>query len=344
MKKPKFYIGIDISKDDFAASILTNPNSPVLSKIEIQNDVSGFELFETWLINSKITQDNCVICLEATGVYGEAFSYWFVAKGYNVAIEQPLKVNRAFSEKSHKNDKVDSQKIAMYAFRFLDELRIWNPKSDIIEQLKALLMTREQLVQQKTASINTLKSLKIKVVQTPLVNRIYEKNIENLKKQIAQIEKEIKRLINKHPGLADTVAQLSTIPGVGLLLSVNFLVVTDGFKNDLAHDYRKAAAFIGICPYEHTSGTSVYKKPRTPKHGPSRLRKLLHLASRSVVHHKAKFSSYSDLKQLQGKNNRLILNNVSNKLLKIMCAIIRTQRPYIESFVSLNPQNALINT
>ena len=199
-------------------------------------------------------------------------------------------------------------------------------------------------MQQKTASINTLKSLKIKVVQMPLANKIYAKNIEHLKRQIEQIEKEIKRLINKHPGLSDTVAYLSTIPGVGMLLATNFLVATDGFTNDLAQDYRKAAAFIGICPYEHSSGTSVYKKPRTPKFGPSRLRKLLHLASRSVVHHKVKFAGYYGLKQSEGKNNRLILNNVSNKLLKIMCAIIRTQRPYIDNFVSLNPQNALFNT
>ena len=67
MNKPAFYIGIDISKDDFAASIFTNPNAPVLSKIEIQNDVPGFEVFESWLINSQITQANCVICLGAAG-------------------------------------------------------------------------------------------------------------------------------------------------------------------------------------------------------------------------------------------------------------------------------------
>jgi hypothetical protein len=30
--------------------------------------------------------------------------------------------------------------------------------------------------------------------------------------------------------------------------------------------------------------------------------------------------------------------------LKIMCAIIRTQRPYVKNYVSINPNSLLINT
>ena len=32
-----------------------------------------------------------------------------------------------------------------------------------------------------------------------------------------------------------------------------------------------------------------------------------------------------------------------NKLLKIMCAVIRTQKPFVENYVSIHPQFALIN-
>ncbi len=344
MNNFQFYVGIDISKDDFASSIFTGPDLPVTSKTEIPNEVTGFEQFESWLINNQVSQANCVICLEATGVYGEALSYWLTAKGYQVAVEPPLKVKRAFKDKSHKNDKVDSRKISEYAYRYADELRIWHPKSEIVEQLKVLLMTREQLVQQKTALSNTFKSLKIKVVQTPLANKIYSENILRLKTQIKQIEKELQKYIGQHPDFKKTVRFLDSIPGVGLLLAVNFLVATDGFDNELAVQYRKAAAFIGICPYEFTSGSSVYRRPRTPKYGPARLRKLLHLASRSVVTHKEHFQRYYALKQDEGKANRLILNNVSNKILKTMCAVIRTQRPYVNNFISVHPKLSLINT
>ena len=71
-------------------------------------------------------------------------------------------------------------------------------------------MTREQLVKQKTTLNNTLKALKKKVVQTPFANKIYENNIELLKKQIKQIEKELKKLIDNHPDFKNTVRFLDS--------------------------------------------------------------------------------------------------------------------------------------
>ena len=344
METVPFYVGIDISQDDFACSIFTLPDSPIQTMEDLPNNISGFERLESWIISNRISPDNCIFCLEATGVYGESLCYWLISKGYQVAVEPPLKVKRAFPDKSHKNDRVDSRKIAEYAYRYLDELRLWRPKSEIVEQLKVLLMTREQLVKQKTALNNTLKALKKKIVQTPFANKIYENNINLLKKQIKDIEKEIHKHIDKHPDFRNTVRFLESITGVGLLLAANFLVATDGFENELAIHYRRAAAFIGICPYQHRSGSSIHKRSRIPNYGPSRLRKLLHLAARSVITHNENFNRYFTLKLAQGKNKTLILNNVSNKLLKIMCAIIRTQRPYLKNYVSINPNSVLINT
>ena len=111
----------------------------------------------------------------------------------------------------------------------------------------------------------------------------------------------------------------------------------------MAFQYRKASAYIGICPYEHTSGTSVRKKTKIPKYGPARLRKLLCLAARAVITHNKNFSFYYNQKVEQGKEKELVINNVSNKLLKIMCAVIRTQKPFVENYVSIHPQFAQIN-
>jgi transposase len=343
MNPVPFYVGIDISNNDFAASIFTAPTDPIKTMAEIPNEFSGFEKFESWLINNQVQNSTCVVCLEATGVYGEALSYFLTAKGYQVAVESPLKVKRAFSDKAHKNDKTDSKKISEYAYRYFDELKFWRPKANIVEQIKVLLMAREQLVGQKTALSNTLKVLRKKVVQTPLANDIYKKNVERFSTQIKKIEKELEKLVDKHPDFKNTVKFLDSIPGVGLLLAANFLVATEGFDNEIAFQYRKASAFIGICPYQHSSGTSVYKKPRIPNYGPPRLRKLLHLAARSVVTHNADFSTYYIQKIAQGKARKLILNNVSNKLLKIMCAVTRTQKPFVDNYVSIHPQFALIN-
>jgi len=344
VKNLNFYVGMDIAKDDFASSIYSPAKGIISTQLDITNDIAGFEQLESWLINHQVSPANSVLCLEATGVYGEALCYWLAAKGYRLAVEPPLKVKRAFKTKSHKNDAVDSRQIAEYAYRFADELRLWHPSDEALERLKTLLLAREQLVVQKTALINTLKSLHKKVVQTPVANKIYEENIERFNAQIGMLEKEIRKEIDQHPDFRTIVRCLDTIPGVGTLLAANFLVATDGFKNELAVQYRKAAAFIGICPYEHASGSSVYKRPRISKYGPARLRKLLHLAARTVVVHNSDFQSYYGFKQNQGKAKSLILNNVANKILKLMCALVRTRRPYVDHYISVNPTITLINT
>ncbi len=338
MSKFQCYVGIDVGSREFTASIYLAPGEKIQTMSAIANEPEGFDAFEQWLQQHGVKPENCVICMEATGVYGEQLAYWLRAKGYSLAIEPPLKVKRAFSDKSHKNDRTDSRQIAEYAYRFVDELRLWQPRAEVLEQLNVLLMTREQLVHQRTAQKNTLKMLSYKVVQTPLANRIYQENIERLTRQIKQIEQEIKKLIDKHPDFKQLLTLLLSIPGVGLLLAANLLVVTNGFKGDMAVLHRKLSAYIGICPYEHTSGSSVYRRPRIAHYGPAQLRKLLHLAARSVVTHKQQFRQYYLRKQQEGKAPKLVLNNVANKLLRIICAVTRDRRPYNENHVSVHPK------
>ena len=333
----KHYIGIDISSKDFAGSIFLSPNLPFQTRENFTNNPEGFDSFQKWLNEQGIRPQGSVICLEATGVYTESLCYSLVAKGYKVAVEAPLKVKRSFNVKGHKNDKVDSRKIAEYAYRYYDELRYWQPGNEIVEQLQVLLMAREQFVQQKTATINILTALKRKVIQTPLVNQLCEENIESIKKRIIKIEEEMEQLVLKNPFFKTIVTSLDSIPSVGSLLAINFLVATQGFESPIAVQYKKASAYVGICPYEHTSGSSVYKKPTSVKYGPSRLRKLLHLAARCLIVHHEDFKIYYLRKAAQGKPKKLVLNNIANKLLKIMCAIIRTRKPYIKGFISIHP-------
>ena len=67
------------------------------------------------------------------------------------------------------------------------------------------------------------------------------------------------------------------------------------------------------------------------------MRRLLYLASMSVRTHQPDFRRYFERKVAQGKPRKLVLNNIANKLLKIMCAVLRNQTPYIPNYRSVNP-------
>ena len=335
MQKKKYFIGFDISAEDFSASCITSPDNLVFRTQKFSNAFDGYNQFISLLSEQNITQQEVIICMEATGVYSENLCYFLASKSFKLCIEAPHKIKNKTKDSPRKNDFIDALSIAEYAYRYTDK-----PKDEIIEQIQVLLSTREHLSIQMTANQNALKTLKYKYYQTPLANQIYEQTINKFKEHIKQIDQEIKSLIDKDDSFQNKINLAKSVPGVGLLLAANLMVVTKGFTEHL--NYKHTASYTGICPYEQISGTSLYKLPRSRKAGPAKLRKLLYLAALSVRTHNPVFKKYFLRKVAEGKNKRLILNNIENKLLKIVFAVINSGIAYNINYKSINP--ALLKT
>ena len=335
MAKNIYYVGLDIAADDFIASIYQSPKRPVITKEGFLNTFDGFIAFSSWLESQKINTANCIICMEATGVYSEGIAHYLVTKGFQVSVEPPLKVKRAFDPVGHKTDPVDSRQIAEYAYRFSDELKLWQPKDEIIEKIRHLLTAREQFTKQSVAIQNAQGAYKKHIVQVPLITSVHSQILKELKKQISEIDKELAQLIRKNPIISQINNHLTSLPGFGLLLSSSLIALTNAFKEITSP--KTLAAFLGICPYQHQSGSSVYRQPHIRHFGLAYARKLLTLAARSVVTHNAAFKKYYLRKLAEGKAKKLVLNNVANKLIKIACAMIKNNSRYVSTYRSVNP-------
>lgn len=337
MDKPRFYVGIDVASASFTSAVgsMREHWQILVRPATFANEYDSFSKYVSWLHEHEIQPNNCVICMEATGVYNEVLAHFLSANGYAVVIEAPLKVKRAFKPEGHKSDPVDSTQIAEYAYRFWDELCLWNPRQEILEQIKTLLTTREQFVVDRSGHQNALRALKRKYVRTALAEKMHEKAIEELKKYIKEIEAEIQRLIDQDPNFRDMVTLLISIPGVGALLAAHMLILFHSAPEP--YNPKSLAAFIGICPYENSSGSSL-KHPSTSRHyGPPALRKLLHLAAMSIATHKPQFRLYYLRKTKEGKPKQLVMNNLANKLIDIMVAVVRTRTRFIPNYHSVNP-------
>jgi len=335
MNQPHYFVGIDIASESFMAAIGTAPWQLVVPATEFSNTPAGWSALLAWLQRQSCTPATSIVCLEATGVYGEGLTHFLVAQGYPVAVEPPLKVKRAFKPHGHKTDAVDCQHIAEYACRYLDQLSLWRPRPAVLEHLKVLLTTREQLVEQRTAHRNALTALRRKPLHTALAERLHPHLIQDLTQHIAEVEREIRQLIDQQPPLRHLIHLLMSIPGVGLLLATHILILTECATRSLNHKHM--AAHLGICPYEHRSGKSVYRRPASRHYGPAQPRKLLHLAARSVATHKPAFRHYYQRKLAEGKPKPVALNNIANKLLKIICAVLRSRTPYSPNYRSVPP-------
>ena len=324
------FIGIDPASETFTAACY-----PEGLPKTFDNSAEGIQAVLAWLESQGLSPQTSRLCIENTGVYCERLCYGLHDKGWSLSLIEPVKVWRAFQESRPKTDEIDSLKIAEYGARYSDKLTLWQPHAAIVEQIKVLLSTREQLVEQKTALSNSRKALARKVVQTPAANTTLDTTVGYLKEQIKALETEIRRLIKAYPTMAQMVSIITTAPGIGLLAAAHLLVLTEGFRQPVR--YTRLSNYLGLAPHAYESGTSVFRKARTRGYGPSMLRKLLHLAARSVCQHKPSYRQYYQRKQAQGKSKKLVLNNVSNKLLRMLCSMIKNKRPYIEGYQSIRP-------
>ena len=336
MDDPQFYVGVDVASETLAVALTRGPRQPVGGPLSVTNDPDGFAALAAALADHGATPETALVCLESTGVYGEALCYWLHGRGFRLAVEDAAKVRRAMPVSGAKTDALDAARIADYAARFLDELRPWTPAEAVVEQVQTLLTLREQLTRERTAKLNARRMLARKAVQTPLANRIADDAVGYLKARIAEIDREVKRLTSSHPTIGAAVALLVSVPGVGHLLAAHLCVATGGFSRPLRP--KQASAWLGICPLDYESGSSVRKRPRSRGYGPSAIRKLLYFASMRLVSiDGSAHQEYFERKKAEGKSGRLVLNNVGNKLLRVMAAVLRDGRPYEAGHASVRP-------
>lgn len=322
------YIGIDISKNTFHVSGIYDPQTPLFGGMQFNNTSDGFVEF-LHFVDFRL---DVVMCMESTGVYGEKLCHHLYNSGYAIHIEPPQYVRRAFRLKT-KSDKVDSRMIAEYAYRFADQLHPWTPQDHLIEQIRTLLNNRELFQKERTAHKNMLKAIEAKESQE--LTHYHQEAIEFFQRTTKELDGTLRKLIQfQHNDVITGFECVLSVPGVGWQWAANFYIATGGFQH---LNYRQIAAYLGLVPYEYDSGTSVHRKPKTDKRGSDQFRRLLYLSAISIIRCEGKFKQYYQAKKAEGKNGKVILNNLQNKLLKIACACVREKRPYHEGHRSVNP-------
>ena len=129
------YVGIDVASETLAVVLTRGPGQPVAGPLSVANDPDGFAALAAWLAEHDAVPSQTLVCLEATGVYGEALCYRLHERRYAVAVEDAAKVKRAMPVSGAKTDALDAHRIADYAARFLDELRPWTPAEAVVEHI-----------------------------------------------------------------------------------------------------------------------------------------------------------------------------------------------------------------
>src|SRR6478735_8706367 len=146
----KHFVGIDISKHKLDIAVIEK--SEVLIHELIENSPQGIQQFLPCLKTLKgFSKKKTLFCIENTGVYGERLSYILTKKKFALVVENSLHIKRSMGLVRDKTDKKDAHRIALFAKKNYQELRLWEPPRQEILRLKYLQEVRERLLKLYTA-------------------------------------------------------------------------------------------------------------------------------------------------------------------------------------------------
>jgi transposase len=308
-------LGIDVGKADFHCALLGERKPHARS---FPNSQRGFEQLESWLRNRRVERVHA--CLEATGGWSDELALFLHERGHAVSIVNPLTV-KAFgqSELSRtKTDKADAALIARYCKAMSP--RLWEPPSPSQRRLQRLGRRRSALVEMRTQEHNRLEGPGVEETRTSL-----ERVIGVLEREIAEIEAEIAAVIDQDPDLRNKRDLLESIPGIGERVSATLLgelpQITE-FRSSKA-----LAAFVGLCPREFRSGTSV-RASWLSRVGNAHVRGVLYMPAITAMRHNPVLADFAQRLRARGKHPKQIIAAVMRRMLVLAYGVLKSKRPF----------------
>ena len=309
-------LGIDISKLKFDAALMV---AGKIKKTHIfENAPDGFKALSNWLLKQGITTVSA--CMEATGCYGDALATYLYGQGFIVSVVNPAQI-KSFSGaqlKRAKTDKADAKLIAQFYLQM--NPAPWTPPPLHVRELQALVQRLAALTQMEGQERNR-KDTANTVIQPSIATVL-----ATLKAEIKIVGALIHDHIDRHPDLKDQSVLLESIPGIGKATIAKLLA----FMGDVQRfDHAKAlAAFVGVNPTVHQSGSSVRGKSHLSKKGNSALRKALYMPAIVARRYNPVAREFADRLKKAGKPNMVIIGAVMRKLLHIIYGVLKSGKPF----------------
>ena len=329
INNPLYFLGIDIGKDTFTASLYhvpTNTHQTFSGQMR-----SASRKILRWLKQQKVDAAQTIMALEATGVYGERLCYELAASECTLYLLHPTEVRRFMRHPERKSDTDDSRQIAELIAERYRRLTVWTPNLEAVDRIKTLMAERRQLVKMTVQTKNADHAAKFKRNRVKELEDRDRERLDFLKAQKTAVEKQIEQIIESDPIVREAATVLRSTPTVGPLLAACLIVVTNAGLNSFTS--RKIGSLVGVAPQPYQSGHMEYRR-HSSGHGDPEFRRILHMAARSGANHYGPFREYRRKKLEEGKPAMLIYNNISNRILHLACAVLESKKPFDPNFAT----------
>jgi transposase len=330
----EFFIGIDVSKNELDFSVqqgkcflfhqeIINEPEAIRGLLKEIGKLKGFSL------------NKAVFCMEHTGIYSNHLLNCLYQKHANICLESAAQIKKSLGNLRGKNDKVDSMRIATYAYKNRDELRLWSPRREQVQQLAHLSSTRSRLIKARKMLKTPLKEygsfVKKKAVKQNITG--CDKALNGIEASLQDVERAIMAIINADPELKRLFTLITSVVGIGKVIAIQLIVTTNEFKD--INNAKAYACYAGLVPYLEESG--VFKgKGRISHMANKKVKTLLHMAALVAIQCNPELKLYYERKvNIEKKNKMSVINAVRNKLVQRIFSCVIQNRLYENNYLKL---------
>ncbi|MER8548609.1 IS110 family transposase [Mesorhizobium sp. M1169] len=302
-------VGIDVSKDRLDVHVL--PSGEAFS---VENDHAGVED----LVRRLAALSPAVVGLESTGSFERLAVAALAGAGLAIVVVNPAQV-RAYANalgKRAKTDPIDAAVIAAFIAATRPQLR---PLRDAeTEALAELVARRRQIVQMIVAEENRARTVIAKQAQKSI-----QRLLVALRRELASLDAGMDDHIRKSPVWRVNEKLLSSVPGVGPVVARSLIAEMPELGS---LDRRQIAALAGLAPWTRQSGK--WRGKSFIGGGRSHVRAALFMAALVAIRHNPVLKAFRDRLVEAGKPKIVAVVATMRKLLTILNAIVRDQKPW----------------
>lgn len=331
----KFFIGIDFSKKTFDVTLLEKGKLDEKGMHhKFQNSSDGFTKFKEWMekhVGPKCREE-ILLCGENTGTCSKLVSDLLARDGFSMWLESALRIKLSMGIRRGKDDKKDSHDIAVYASRFSDMYKSYEPMGEALEALQTLFSKRRLIVQQMSSLKSSMKELQDCESIKELLGASVEcevQTIEFLGKMKKSIEEQMLTVIRGDEKMSHHYDILTSMKGISLINASAIIIYTRDFTR-FEYDARRICSYWGVAPFRKQSGTSLDTTPHVSQYADHFLKSLLSEAALCAMIHCPSIRAYTERLRAKGKHESIVKNNCKNKMLHILVSMVKNDTFYEE--------------
>jgi len=302
-------VGVDVSKDRLDVHV--RPSGETLT---VERTAAGLDALCCRL--RQIAPR--IVALEATGGFETIATAALAAAGLPVVVVNPAQVRsfaRALGRRA-KTDPIDAAVIAHFAAA--TEIEVRPLKDQATRLLGELVGRRRQITEMIRAEHNRARR-----ITEPRLQKSIARLAKALEKELAVLDADIDAAVRGSPLWRATEDLLTSVPGVGPVIARTLIAELPELG---ALDRKKLASLVGLAPYTRQSGR--WKGISRIGAGRSPVRTALFMGAMVAKRFNPVLKAFYERLLAAGKPKMVATIAVARKLLTILNAILRDQRPW----------------